>query len=696
MGAKSAIEWTDATWNPVTGCTKVSPGCKHCYAERLAARLQAMGNPHYRHGFAVTLHPDQLTLPLRWRQPKRIFVNSMSDLFHEAIPDAFIAQTFAIMAQAHWHTFQILTKRAERLAALAPHLPWAPNIWQGVSVENAQYTWRVASLQQVPAAIRFLSIEPLLGAILALPLEGIHWVIVGGESGPQHRPLAPAWVQAIRDQCLVAGVPFFFKQWGGHTPKSGGRALDGRVWNEMPVSGDARPRTSRDPAPRAPPQRFARVTPPSITGSGDAMHVQSTVSKKTPWHDAFFDQPRLTSKLKHCILEAYVKVFAYHLGSARPTVYYVDGFAGPGGYRRPTGEFEPGSPVLIAQFAEHLRATTASFTVKCLNVEADRERHQQLVDATAAFTGAIIEQNYCASFTGVLGDILRRVGNAPAFFFLDPFGTKGLPFRALLPLFRRGARTEVLITLHTDGIAKKAGWFASLDDADPQKRRTALALTEHLAKALDLSREALYAWWVECGGGGDGWTTLFEQRVLRHYATLLRAPRTTFRFTKAFPVYYYGPDAPPGEEAPVCFYLIFGTQHQKGLYEMNDCMVKALDGFYEQEYRHTFFPLFRDASEKPKELARLQHEIVTQFRNSDWTIDQIKQHLMQASTLLVSGKAYREAVMRLKKDGRLEQLDRGPVNNERTRFRVRSSPPAAAGMTREGRGIPLSLDLTWT
>jgi three-Cys-motif partner protein len=236
------------------------------------------------------------------------------------------------------------------------------------------------------------------------------------------------------------------------------------------------------------------------------MDVQSTVSKKAPWHDAFFDQPRLTSKLKHCILEAYVKEFAYHLGSARPTVYYVDGFAGPGGYRRPTGEFEPGSPVLIAQFAEHLRATTAPFTVKCLNVEADRERHRQLVDATAAFTGAIIEQNYCAPFMGVLGDILRRVGDAPAFFFLDPFGTKGLPFRDLLPLFRRVARTEVLITLHTDGIAKKAGWFASLDDADPQKRKTALALTEHLAKA------------------------------------------------------------------PVCFYLVFGTQHQKGLYEMNDCM----------------------------------------------------------------------------------------------------------------------------
>lgn len=237
MGDKSAIEWTDATWNPVTGCTKVSPGCKNCYAERLSVRLQAMGNPRYRNGFAVTLHPDQLTLPLRWPQPRRIFVNSMSDLFHEAVPEGFIYQAFEVMVQAHWHIFQILTKRAERLAALAPRLPWPPNVWQGVSVENARYTWRVAYLQRVPSAVRFLSVEPLLGPIAHLPLDGIHWVIVGGESGPRHRPMDPAWVRAIRTQCLTAGIPFFFKQWGGRTPKAGGRRLDGRIWDEMPAIG---------------------------------------------------------------------------------------------------------------------------------------------------------------------------------------------------------------------------------------------------------------------------------------------------------------------------------------------------------------------------------------------------------------------------------------------------------------------------
>ena len=235
MGDKSSIEWTDATWNPVTGCSKVSPGCKNCYAERLAARLQTMGNPRYTNGFEVTLHQDQLTLPLRWKQPKKIFVNSMSDLFHEEVPDDFIIKTFEVMEKADWHLFQILTKRAERLAKLAPRLSWPDNVWQGVSVENADYTWRVESLIKVPAAVRFISVEPLLGPIPRLPLKGISWVIVGGESGPNYRSVQGSWVRGIRDQCLRAKVAFFFKQWGGITPKAGGRRLDRRIWNEMPA-----------------------------------------------------------------------------------------------------------------------------------------------------------------------------------------------------------------------------------------------------------------------------------------------------------------------------------------------------------------------------------------------------------------------------------------------------------------------------
>jgi protein gp37 len=246
MGDHSAIEWTDATWNPVTGCTKISPGCTHCYAERLAGRLRAMGNPRYRNGFAVTLHADQLALPLRWRRPKRIFVNSMSDLFHEAVPDDYIRRVFEVMRQAHWHSFQILTKRAERLAVIAPGLVWPPNVWQGVSVESAAYTWRIAHLRQVPAAVRFLSVEPLLGAIPALPLEDIHWVIVGGESGPGRRDIATEWARGIRDQCTRHGVPFFFKQVGGRTPRAGGRLLDGRTWDEIP--GITPPGGSQQPA----------------------------------------------------------------------------------------------------------------------------------------------------------------------------------------------------------------------------------------------------------------------------------------------------------------------------------------------------------------------------------------------------------------------------------------------------------------
>ena len=241
MSNHTGIEWTDATWNPVTGCTKISPGCRHCYAERLALRLKAMGNRRYRNGFAVTLQPDQLTLPLRWRQPRRIFVNSMSDLFHEALPEAYIQRVFEVMVQADWHVFQILTKRSERLARLAPHLPWPSNVWQGVSVESASYTWRIAHLRQVPAAVRFLSIEPLLGSIPNLPLEGVHWVIVGGESGGGRRQMAPEWVREIRDQCLAEEVPFFFKQWGGRTPKSRGRVLDGRTWDQIPRTVNVEP-----------------------------------------------------------------------------------------------------------------------------------------------------------------------------------------------------------------------------------------------------------------------------------------------------------------------------------------------------------------------------------------------------------------------------------------------------------------------
>lgn len=234
MAQSSAIEWTDATWNPVTGCTKISPGCKNCYAHRMARRLHAMGQVRYRNNFAVTLQADVVDQPLRWAQSRRIFVNSMSDLFHPHVSFDFIRSVFNIMGEAHWHIFQILTKRSERLIDLAEKLPWHDNIWMGVSVENAHYTYRTEHLRKVRAAVRFLSVEPLLGPIPRLPLQGIHWVIVGGESGPGARKMDPKWVRKIRDQCVVQAVPFFFKQWGGTRKKLTGRELDGTTWNEMP------------------------------------------------------------------------------------------------------------------------------------------------------------------------------------------------------------------------------------------------------------------------------------------------------------------------------------------------------------------------------------------------------------------------------------------------------------------------------
>lgn len=234
MAAQSGIEWTESTWNPLTGCTKVSAGCKHCYAERLAHRLQAMGQPNYANGFRLTLHYDALDIPLGWKKPQMVFVNSMSDLFHEDVPLDFILRVFAVMREAHWHHFQVLTKRSQRLLALSPTLPWASNIWTGVSVETADYTYRIDDLRRVGSHVRFLSLEPLLGPLPELDMTGIDWVIVGGESGPGARPMQQAWVTDIRDQCLRNKVPFFFKQWGGVNKRRAGRVLDGRTWDELP------------------------------------------------------------------------------------------------------------------------------------------------------------------------------------------------------------------------------------------------------------------------------------------------------------------------------------------------------------------------------------------------------------------------------------------------------------------------------
>lgn len=234
MATNSPIEWTESTWNPVTGCNKISPGCKNCYAERLAKRLKAMGQKNYKNGFRLTLQPQMLELPLRWKKPQTIFVNSMSDLFHKNVPLEYIQQVFDVMKRAHWHRFQVLTKRSSRLAELSPFLEWSPNVWMGVSVESQKYVYRIDNLRRTGAAIKFLSLEPLLGALKNLDLSEMDWAIVGGESGYGARPILEEWVTEIRQQCQNQNIAFFFKQWGGTNKKKTGRLLEGRTWDEMP------------------------------------------------------------------------------------------------------------------------------------------------------------------------------------------------------------------------------------------------------------------------------------------------------------------------------------------------------------------------------------------------------------------------------------------------------------------------------
>lgn len=233
--ASSKIEWTDSTWNPLTGCTKVSEGCENCYAERMAKRLHAMGNPNYRNEFELTLHPDTLELPLKWKTPQMIFVNSMSDIFHEGVPKEYILQIFAVMEKANWHIFQLLTKRSKRLLELSDELIWPQNVWMGVTVENERHVNRIVDLQKTGALVKFISFEPLLGAITKPNLKGIDWAIVGGESGPHARLMNPSWARDIREECLLQKTKFFFKQWGGTNRKKTGRILDGKTWDDMPI-----------------------------------------------------------------------------------------------------------------------------------------------------------------------------------------------------------------------------------------------------------------------------------------------------------------------------------------------------------------------------------------------------------------------------------------------------------------------------
>lgn len=389
------------------------------------------------------------------------------------------------------------------------------------------------------------------------------------------------------------------------------------------------------------------------------------------WSEQFFTRRRLTSKLKHLVLQRYVKEYAYHLGSKRPVVYYVDGFAGAGLYEDESIR-EEGSPLLIARLAQQIKASPRPFDLRCLNVESNRKRFQSLERATEIFPSAIIEKNYHSAFADVIPDIFERIGDAPAFFFIDPFGTKDIAFKALRPIFNRPDRTEVLITFQTDGIAKKAGGFRHEDSSDPVEREKARKFTQHLASALGIDLPKLREGWRETAARGD--TTSFESRAVGYYLKRLRSNVTQFKFTKPFKVLYYSPKD-PFKETPVCFHLVFATQHEKGLFEMNDAMVDALDAFYREIYGATLFPMFVAEIEQQTGRAAVQNAMRQQFEAASFTIDDVKRHCMQNTDCLLRGSEYRNLVLQMAKaGGELQKIDGGTPSNARTRYRFVPGP----------------------
>lgn len=381
------------------------------------------------------------------------------------------------------------------------------------------------------------------------------------------------------------------------------------------------------------------------------------------WSKQFFTRRRLTSKLKHLVLQSYVKEFAYYLGSARRVVYYVDGFAGPGVYRGANAE--DGSPLLIASLAQQIANSPHPFELRCLNVESDPDRFESLEQATRPFQPRVVEKNYNASFVEVIPEILRAVADAPTFFFIDPFGTKDIAFRELLPLFKRSYTTEVLVTLHTDGIAKKAGYFAREKSENAKDREIASKFTTHLAAALNISLEKLRDGWLQTGAKGD--TEAFETRALEYYLKQLRSRHTQFNFVKPFRVRYYR--AGTLGERPVCFYLVFATRHEKGLFVMNDVMVDALGKFYREIYSDSFWSVFEPQREQQEGTAAVRREIDDRFSAKPFTIDELKRHCMQ-DTYLLKSAGYTKLVREMARAGELQKLDRGTPSNATTRYQM--------------------------
>lgn len=427
MPGPSAIEWTESTWNPVTGCDKVSPGCAHCYAETFAERWRGIKDHPYEQGFDLRLWPSRLEYPLKWKKPRIIFVNSMSDLFHERIPDDYVEEVFDVMTRADHHVYQVLTKRPERMAELASRLPWPEHIWMGVTIENRRFVDRADYLRHVPAAIRFISAEPLLGPLEGLDLQDIHWLITGGESGPRFRSVKEEWIRELRDLCQEAEVPFFFKQWGGIRAKSGGRQFEGKEWNGMPD------------------HKLGKVLAP--TGVKVSRERQKDVpdSADEKWEFAAH------TKAKHEILRRYLGAWLSILGRGKAgrrhsELILLDGFAGRGRYMAG----QPGSPaVMFERAVEVVNAGLAKkVVIRCSEPNATNFGHLQEVAEDLKHDGVIVKATQ-ETFEEVAQKFLayahKKKNPAPTFVMVDPYGVKGVKLDTLRQMLAFD-RVEVLLT----------------------------------------------------------------------------------------------------------------------------------------------------------------------------------------------------------------------------------------------------------
>lgn len=528
MAGTSTIEWTQATWNPVTGCDKVSPGCAHCYAETFAERFRGVPNHPYEQGFDLRLWRSRLDYPLKWKKPRVIFVNSMSDLFHERIPDDYVAEVFDVMAEADHHVYQILTKRHERLADLAPSLPWPEHIWMGVSIENRRFVHRADYLREVPAAVRFISAEPLLGILEGLDLTDIHWLIAGGESGPRHRSVKPEWVRYLRDLCQEEDVRFFFKQWGGVRSKAGGRDLDGREWNEMPDHN-----LDMTPAPTGP--KMPKRKPDIPDGSDEKWNY--------PEHTA----------AKHEILRRYLGAWLSILGRGNrgfrhPQLFLLDGFAGRGRYM----EGQPGSPAIMFERAKQVAddGLVENVLIRCSEPDNTNFGHLQEV-----CEGLIHEKVTVKPTQETFEEIAQRfIAYAktqnpppPTFVMIDPYGIKGVELQTLRELLKFD-RLEILLTFMV---------------RDPAR---------FLEANYDEALTALF--------GGDSWRECADDAnrpecLMRKFNEVITKDAATY----ALPYKVH-----EDEKQVVLYYLVHLTNKDLGMRVMKEAMVR-------KSGEMTFFPI---------------------------------------------------------------------------------------------------------